>query len=151
MTSATRSVLNSLCLHFLLCSFYWILNNRLCIFVKYNYNSGEPYFTWKVREYVSPSAGSFSPDVNVVTTNTTISQTSGYVIYDASSGSGNITLAAPTAVANTAVYVIKNSGATYDVIFDCAGSETIDGAGTFTINAGDSITVYSDGSNYKIV
>jgi hypothetical protein len=119
--------------------------------LKYNYNSGNSYFEWKVREYVSPSAGSFAPDVTVVTTNTTITQTSGYVIYDASSSSGNITLAAPTAVANTAVYVIKNSGATHNVIFDCAGSETIDGAGTFTINAGDSITVYSDGSNYKVV
>ena len=117
--------------------------------LKYNYNSGEPYFTWKVREYTSPSG--FAPEVTVVTSNTTISQTSGFVIYDASSGSGNITLAAPTAVANTAVYVIKNSGASNSVIFDCAGSETIDGAGTFTIPAGDSITVYSDGSNYKIV
>ena len=66
--------------------------------------------------------------------------------------SGTFTLNLPTAATPYGqVYVIKNSG-TGTVTVDPNGSQTIDGATTFTMNVQNgSITIIGDGSNWKIV
>jgi hypothetical protein len=65
---------------------------------------------------------------------------------------GTFTLNLPTAATPYGqVYVIKNSG-TGTVTVDPNGSQTIDGATTFTMNVQNgSITIIGDGSNWKIV
>ncbi|MFN5425576.1 MAG: hypothetical protein ACK5A2_09385 [Bacteroidota bacterium] len=66
--------------------------------------------------------------------------------------SGTFTLNLPTAATPYGqVYVIKNSG-TGTITVDPNGSQTIDGATTFTMNVQNgSITIIGDGSNWKIV
>jgi hypothetical protein len=66
--------------------------------------------------------------------------------------SGTFTLNLPTAATPYGqVYVIKNSG-TGTVTVDPNGSQTIDGATTFTMNVQNgSITIIGDGTNWKIV
>lgn len=66
--------------------------------------------------------------------------------------SGTFTLNLPTAATPYGqVYVIKNSG-TGTVTVDPNGTQTIDGATTFTMNVQNgSITIIGDGSNWKIV
>jgi hypothetical protein len=65
---------------------------------------------------------------------------------------GTFTLNLPTAATPYGqVYVIKNSG-TGTITVDPNGSQTIDGATTFTMNVQNgSITIISDGTNWKIV
>lgn len=66
--------------------------------------------------------------------------------------SGTFTLNLPTAATPYGqVYVIKNSG-TGTITVDPNGSQTIDGATTFTMNVQNgSITIIGDGTNWKIV
>jgi len=65
---------------------------------------------------------------------------------------GTFTLNLPTAATPYGqVYVIKNSG-TGTITVDPNGSQTIDGATTFTMNVQNgSITIIGDGTNWKIV
>lgn len=64
--------------------------------------------------------------------------------------SGTTTLTLPTAVGNTNMYTIKNTGSA-TVTVDTTSSQTIDGALTLTINTPYSYNIISNNSNWFIV
>lgn len=72
-------------------------------------------------------------------------------LVDATSGSVTITL--PTAVNNTAAFIIKKiDSSTNTVIVDGNASETIDGDTTITIyDQYNYIEIISDGTNWKVI
>jgi hypothetical protein len=96
----------------------------------------------------SPGAGSFSPVINLITTSDTVTETSGFVVYDCNGAA--ITLTMSSAVGNTGIFVIKNSSTTQTLVVAAAGAETIDGTASINIAPEDSVMVYSDGTNLEI-
>jgi len=61
-----------------------------------------------------------------------------------------LTLTLPTAVGNTNLYTIKNTGGTTTI--DCNGAQTIDGSTTATLSvANTSLTLVSDNTNWLVV
>lgn len=72
---------------------------------------------------------------------------------DVTGASANVTITLPTAsgIAGT-IYVIKRSDATYDVVIDGNGAETIDGSATITLTAQYQFKmVQSDGTNWIVI
>jgi hypothetical protein len=64
--------------------------------------------------------------------------------------SGTTTLTLPTAVGNTNIYTIKNSGSN-TVTVATTSSQTIDGSLTVVLSVDASITVISDTANWRII
>lgn len=87
-----------------------------------------------------------------VTTNTTISQTSGLVTLLVSCSSTDLVIYLPAAAANQASYnIIKIDSTSNKVIIDPNASETIDGDSILYIyDQWDYIQVQSDGTNWVI-
>jgi len=85
--------------------------------------------------------------ITSVATNTTAGA-GGDFVYFVSAGA---TLSLPAAAANTGLYTVKCVDATLSSVVDTAGTETIDGLASQTLNPGDSMTFCSDGTNWEIV
>ncbi len=91
---------------------------------------------------------------------TTTSQTSNYsetattgtkIILGNTTG-GTFTITLPTAVGNAATIIVKKTAGTAGLVIDGAGTETIDGGLTATINkVYESITLISDNTNWQII
>jgi len=93
-------------------------------------------------------ASSFNPILNIVTTSDTVSELSGFVIYDCTNESSVIDLQFPSAAGGiTAIYVIKNRSTSQNVTLTPSGGETIEGANPYTLNPGEAVMLYSDTSN----
>jgi len=96
--------------------------------------------------------GSVSFAVKSVTANYTATASDRVILCDATSNS--ITVSLPSASGITGrVYTIKRiDGSTNTVTIDPNGSETIDGASTYSLGSQwDFVTIVSDGSNWVIV
>ena len=64
----------------------------------------------------------------------------------------NVTVNLPTAVGNTAIYIIKKIVAANSMIIDGLSTETIDGSATVTIVVeNESLTLVSDNTNWKVI
>jgi hypothetical protein len=89
--------------------------------------------------------------VQTKTTGYTATENAGDVIVLCNLAAG-FTVVLPTAVGNKARFTFKKLAAAGQIIIDGAGSETIDGALTATLNAQyESITIVSDNANWMIV
>lgn len=90
-----------------------------------------------------------------VTTQTTahsVTATSGTIIVKGDTTGGTFIVTLPTAVANTATIIIKKTAGSAALTVDGAGTETIDGGLTATINKiYESITLISDNTNWQII
>jgi hypothetical protein len=93
--------------------------------------------------------------VNVTSTTHTATETSGTVILlvDATTAGGNVTINLPTAVGNTAQFIInKIDSGVNTVTIDGSGSETINGALTQVIYTQYvSLSVVSNNANWFII
>jgi hypothetical protein len=68
------------------------------------------------------------------------------------SGLSPFSVTLPTAVGNTAQITIKKIAAANQLTVDAAGAETIDGGLTAVLNNNnESITLISDGANWRII
>lgn len=96
-------------------------------------------------------SGPIATAVTTKTTNYSITASDSTVIGNPQTG--NITFTLPTASGITGrIYVIKNISASYSVIVDGAGSETIDGTPTKTLQSQNAaIVIQSDGTNWIII
>jgi hypothetical protein len=92
------------------------------------------------------SANISTRTVQSVTTSTTLGAAGDYVVFIGASGAPTL----PTAVSNTSMYWIKNVD-TADKTIATTSSQTIDGTTTIVLSTTQSITVVSDGSNWRIV
>ena len=82
----------------------------------------------------------------------TASETSGMLIIKCNTTAGAFTVHLPTAVGNTATYVIKKTTGTPPVTIDCYLSETVDEGATAVINkVYESVTLVSDNANWWII
>lgn len=93
--------------------------------------------------------------VNVTSTTYTATETSGRIVIlvDAATAGGNVTVNLPTAVGNTAEFIVKkiDSGVN-TVTIDGSGSETIDGTTTKVIYTQYvSISMVSNNANWFII
>lgn len=104
-----------------------------------------------------------------VTSGTTVSSGSGYTVASVSTtpytetatsgtkvllvtASSAITINLPTAVGNTATYIIKKVSGANSVTIDANSTQTIDGGLTAVLNkVYESITLVSDNSNWQII
>jgi hypothetical protein len=90
--------------------------------------------------------------VTTQTSNYTETTTSGTRIIKGDTTGGVFTVTLPTAVGNTATIIIKKTAGSAALTVDGAGTETIDGGLTATINkVYESITLISDNANWQIV
>jgi hypothetical protein len=86
------------------------------------------------------------------TANYTETATTGTKVIKCNTTSGAFTVTLPTAVGNQATLIIKKTAAANALTIDGAGSETIDGGLTATLNKLDeSITIVSDNTNWLII
>ena len=108
--------------------------------------SGEFYHLTS-SEYTNLS-GRIKRSINVISTPTTAGATqyTDYVYIV----SGTTTLTLPTAVGNTNMYTVKNSGSNV-VTVDTTSAQTIDGASTLTINTPYAYSMVSNNSNWVII
>ena len=82
----------------------------------------------------------------------TATETSGMLIIKCNTTAGAFTVHLPTAVGNTATYVIKKATGTPPVTIDCYLSETVDEGATAVINkVYESVTLVSDNANWWII
>jgi hypothetical protein len=97
--------------------------------------------------------GGFSFTKTTVTTSPyTVIPVSGYNVYLVDTSLGSITMNFPTAVGNTAWYVVKKIDSSANtVVLDPNGAQTLDGQPTQTIRfQNTSVDIYSDNSNLFI-
>lgn len=102
---------------------------------------------------VAAGASGFTYSKTLVnTTPYAIVPTTGYNVYHVDATTGSITIKFPTAVGNTAWYVVKKIDSSANtVILDPNGAETLDGLSTQTIRfQNTSVDIYSDNSNLFI-
>lgn len=102
--------------------------------------------TWQ-----TPTGGSGSGivrNVSTITTSVTIgaTATTDYVVFVGASGAPTL----PTAVGNTNMYTVKNVDTTNKTL-STTSSETIDGSTTATLTPNTSLSLVSDGTNWRIV
>jgi hypothetical protein len=77
--------------------------------------------------------------------------TAGTKIILLNTSSNSITVNLPTAISNTAVFIIKKKSSANSCTIDCFASELIDGGATAVLNRLDeSITIYSDNTSWII-
>jgi len=82
----------------------------------------------------------------------TATETSGMQIIKCNTTAGAFLVHLPTAVGNTATYVIKKTAGTPTVTIDCYLSETVDEGATAVINkVYESVTLVSDNANWWII
>jgi len=82
----------------------------------------------------------------------TATETSGMQIIKCNTTAGAFLVHLPTAVGNTATYVIKKTTGTPTVTIDCYLSETVDEGATAVINkVYESVTLVSDNANWWII
>lgn len=99
------------------------------------------------KAYVDASAGVV---VSTKTANYTITAADGVILANTTSGSFAVTL--PTAVGVTKAFHIKKIAAANTLTINTTSSQTIDGGTSIAITALDeSITVVSDGANWRII
>lgn len=104
--------------------------------------------------WATVNATGSAPNVVTVTSSSySPTATSGKQVILADASSGNITINLPTAVGNTAEYIIKKVNSNNNtVIIDPSGSETIDGDTTKTILFQNTvITVVSNNTNWFLI
>lgn len=90
--------------------------------------------------------------VTTQTTTHSVTATSGTTIVKGDTTGGTFTITLPTAVGNTATIIIKKTAGSAALVIDGAGTETIDGGLTATINkVYESVTLISDNANWQIV
>jgi hypothetical protein len=78
--------------------------------------------------------------------------TTGGVVVLGNTAGGSFSVTLPTAVGNTAQITIKKIAAANQLTVDAAGAETIDGGLTAVLNNNnESITLISDGANWRII
>jgi hypothetical protein len=102
---------------------------------------------------VAAGASGFTYSKTLVnTTPYTIVPTTGYNVYHVDATAGSITVNFPTAVGNTAWYVVKKiDSSSNTVVLDPNGVQTLDGQVTQTIRfQNTSVDIYSDNSNFFI-
>ena len=100
----------------------------------------------------SGGGGGFSYSITSISANYTETATSGAKVILANTAGGSITITLPTAVGNTAMFVIKKKDAANQLVIDGNGTQTIDGGLTATMVALDtSITIVSDNANWHII
>lgn len=102
---------------------------------------------------VAAGASGFTYSKTLVnTTPYTIVPTSGYNVYHVDATAGTITINFPTAVGNTAWYVVKKIDSSVNtVVLDPNAAETLDGQATQTIRfQNTSVDIYSDNTNLFI-
>ena len=94
-----------------------------------------------------------STSVTVVTSETTITSTSGLVVILANATSGNIVVNIPTAVGNSSrITVKKTDSSTNTVTLTASGAQTIDGASTTTLTKQyESVDIVTNNSNWFII
>lgn len=141
------TVINSNDVHVDASGQFWMQNSKVDLFSPSNgqvpaYNSGNN--TWEPQ---TPGAASFAPIYNFVASNDAVTETAGFVIYEADGGS-DIDLSLPAASGNNAIYVFKNSSTTN--MLNITALDNIDGAGSYTILPEEAIQVFSNGTTYKI-
>lgn len=102
---------------------------------------------------ISTSGGDVTLTILSVTSNTTLTQTSGRYLVKSDATSGNITLNLPSAVGNTAEYsIIKTDSSTNTVTVDASGTQTISNNLTQVIQfQNSSMDITSDNANWWIV
>lgn len=90
--------------------------------------------------------------VAITTTTYTIPVTTGNSVILCNTGSNSTTVTLPTAVSNKGTYIIKKISASNTMTIDGNASETIEGETTIAITAlGESLTLVSDGANWRII
>jgi hypothetical protein len=93
--------------------------------------------------------------VNVTSSTYNAAQTSGFpvLLVNTTTAASNVTVNLPTAVDNTAEFIIKKiDSSTYSVIVDASSTQTIDGSLTATLKIGySSISLVSNNSNWFII
>lgn len=88
----------------------------------------------------------------ITAASSTPTATEGTHILLADTTSNGITIHLPTAVGNTATYIIKKIAAANTVTIDPSGTETIDGSTTAAISVQYlALTLVSDGTNWHVV
>jgi hypothetical protein len=104
-----------------------------------------------ILSVAAPSSGS-AYSVTTQTSAYSVTATSGTTIVKGDTSGGTFTIALPTAVGNTATIIIKKTAGSAALVIDGAGTETIDGGLTATINkVYESVTLISDNANWQIV
>jgi hypothetical protein len=104
-----------------------------------------------ILSVAAPSGGG-GYTVTTQTTTYSVTATSGTIIVKGDVSGGTFTINLPTAVGNTATIIIKKTAGTAALVIDGAGTETIDGGLTATLNkVNESVTLISDNANWQIV
>ncbi len=104
-----------------------------------------------ILSVAAPSGGG-GYTVTTQTTTYSVTATSGTTIVKGDTTEGTFTITLPTAVGNAATIMIKKTAGTAALVVDGAGTETIDGGLTATLNKiNESIMLISDNANWQIV
>lgn len=90
--------------------------------------------------------------VETVTETTHQAANKSYILVDDDSAGGAVTVNLPAAKSALEEYCIKKLGSTGNVTVDANGSETIDGASTYSLTIqNQSVSIITDRSNWFIV
>ncbi len=97
-------------------------------------------------------AGSLALPITTITSTTTLNETHYTILADATSGVITINLPTASGIAGR-IYIIKKIDSTTNaVIIDPYGSETIDGATTYSLTSQNQVVrIQSDGTNWRII
>jgi hypothetical protein len=98
--------------------------------------------------WLSISRFSLTENIQVKTGVYTVVNTDRMTIIDCTSGTFTLTLTAAATLGNGFNYTVRNSG-TGVVTVDANASETIDGLLTITLQQGQAMSMFCDGSNWK--
>ena len=101
---------------------------------------------------VAAPTGGGGYTVTSQTANYTATATSGTLIIKGDTTGGTFTVTLPTAVGNTSTIIVKKIAGSAGLVIDGAGTQTIDGGLTATINkVYESVTLISDNANWQII
>lgn len=106
-------------------------------------NDGSGNLTWS-----TVSGGGITKSINSISTGQTAGNTASTDYYYFITGATTLTM--PTAVGNTNLYVLKNTG-TNQVTINTTSSQTIDGSTSIIIPSNTSVTLVSDNSQWFVV
>jgi hypothetical protein len=113
--------------------------------------AASPAFTGDVTKPAGSLAQTLNPSVQTKTAGYTEAATSGLNVRLCDLAAG-FTVVLPTAVGNKAFFTFKKMQAAGSIVIDGAGTETIDGGLTATLNNQyESVTLISDGANWSII
>lgn len=111
----------------------------------------------EIKELASTDTltGNIGVDTVISQTSATLSptQTFGTIVILCNCTSNSITINLPTAVGNTAIYILKKTDSSANTVtVDPNSTQTIDGGSTAVLQVQyESITVVSDNSNWMVI